>query len=116
MALNNTDFKDLFFSKVKGGEDKMVDAFVEKNKEYSLKKRPMGYEMDHRDIKLLRLKSFTVGKAIDDEIFWADNAQERLQQVLTGLVPFVEFLNGVVMPDPLEDSSSEDEAGEENGE
>lgn len=114
-ALTNTDFKDVFFAKVKDGEDKMVDAFVEKNKEYALKKRPMGYEMDHRDIKLLRLKSFTVGKKVDDDIFWADDAQERISDVVKGLVSFVEFLNGVVMPDPLEDSSSEEEDGEENG-
>jgi uncharacterized protein (TIGR02453 family) len=108
-ALNDAEFRGVFFGKVKGGEEKMVDAFAEKNKEYSLKKRPQGYEMDHRDIKLLRLKSFTVGKAVDDDIFWADDAQERIAGVIRGLVPFVEFLNRVVMPDPLEDSSSEED-------
>lgn len=114
-ALTNADFREVFFPKVKAGADKIVDAFAERNKEYSLKKRPVGYEMDHRDIKLLRLKSFTVGTSVPDDIFWADDAQERIGRVLRGLVPFVEFLNSVVMPDPLADTSSEEEEAQANG-
>lgn len=41
-ALNNADFKRVFFPQIKasGPQDKVLDALAEKNKEYSLKKRP----------------------------------------------------------------------------
>ena len=41
-ALNNADFKRVFFPQIKASapEDKVLDALAEKNKEYSLKKRP----------------------------------------------------------------------------
>ena len=45
--------------------------------------------MDHRDIKLLRLKSFTVSKYVDDSLFTSDDAQEKIKEVLQGLAPFV---------------------------
>lgn len=118
-VLENPTFKDVFFPKVKTGkgkEDALVDAFFEKNKEYALKKRPQGYEITHRDIKLLRLKSFTVGKKIDESMLLADNAQEQVGDVIRGLAPFVEFLNSIVMPDPGADSSGSDEDGNQDEE
>jgi hypothetical protein len=48
-----------------------------------------GYEMDHRDIKLLCLKNFTVIKKLDDSIFYGDDAQEKIADIMRGLLPFV---------------------------
>lgn len=94
--------------------------------------------MDHRDIKLLCLKNFTVIRKLDDSIFYGDDSQEKIADIMRGLSPFVSnqipqkspklrclsnsdqqvtFLNSVVMPDPSldEDSSSEEEQdGDEN--
>lgn len=41
-ALNDATFKRTFFPQIKAGasEDKVIDALADKNKEYSLKKRP----------------------------------------------------------------------------
>jgi uncharacterized protein (DUF2461 family) len=117
-ALNNQTFRDVFFPAVKPstGEDGVVDAFAERNKDTALKKRPQGYDMEHRDIRLLRLRNFVVGKNIDDTLLCRDDAQEKVAEVLRGLEPFVTFLNSIVMPDPSldnDDSSSEEGEGDD---
>lgn len=48
-----------------------------------------GYEMTHPDIKLLRLRNFTVGKKVDDGMFCRDDAQEKLTDIIRALYPFV---------------------------
>jgi len=91
----------------------VVRAFTEANKENALKTRPKGVDPDHRDIELLKLKNYTVGKKFTDEDFTAPDAQERVMNSIKALVGFVTFLNSVVMPDPGNDSDSEDEEGED---
>ncbi|KAK5987905.1 hypothetical protein PT974_12041 [Cladobotryum mycophilum] len=119
-ALNNPIFKNVFFPGVKesAGEEGVVKAFVEKNKGNALKKRPMGYDVTHRDIELLKLKNFTVGTSIDEhDILCSDDAQEKLADIMRGLHPFIAFLNSIVMPDPNvdEDDDTEDDEDDENG-
>lgn len=48
-----------------------------------------GYEADHRDIKLLRLKSYTVGTKIDENILCRDDAQTKIAELIQGLSSFV---------------------------
>lgn len=106
----------------------VVKAFVGKNQSNALKKRPMvcvnagsevlmlihlqGYDVTHRDIELLKLKNFTVGTKINEDILCKDSTQEKLSEIMTGLLSFVTFLNGIVMPDAPEESSDEEDEEE----
>jgi hypothetical protein len=48
-----------------------------------------GYDADHKDIKLLRLKNFTISrKLVDSEITSADSL-ERIADLIGSMVPFV---------------------------
>ncbi|KAI0396558.1 hypothetical protein F5Y17DRAFT_89819 [Xylariaceae sp. FL0594] len=94
-------------------ERRILKAFADKNKENALKTKPKGFNPEHRDIQLLKLRNYTVGRQIPDEDLYADDAQERIVEVIRAMVPFVTFLNSVVMPDPGVDSDSEEEEEEE---
>ncbi|KAL5090525.1 hypothetical protein Trisim1_004419 [Trichoderma cf. simile WF8] len=111
-------FKKEFFPSVKDkdGVEGVVKAFVAKNQENALKKKPMGYEVTHRDIELLKLRNYTVGTKIDDELLSSDNAQAKLKDIMRGLSGFVTFLNSVVMPDPNLDDDESDDEDDEGGE
>lgn len=50
---------------------------------------PKGYEHDNPNIDLLRLRSYTVGKPLSDEILLSPDAQERIESLIEVLVPFV---------------------------
>ncbi|KAG6058962.1 hypothetical protein E4U32_004325 [Claviceps aff. humidiphila group G2b] len=115
-TLNEASFKKTFFPKIKAsaGPDAVVKAFAERNKENALKKRPMGYEITHRDIELLKLRNFTIGTKIDADFFTKDDVQESLADLIRGLCGFVTFLNGIVLPDPGmgdEDDDDDDDDG-----
>lgn len=47
------------------------------------------YEADHRDIDLLRLRNFTIGKKIPDTIFTAEDGQEQIVDIVRAMVGFV---------------------------
>ncbi|PTB64627.1 hypothetical protein BBK36DRAFT_1176872 [Trichoderma citrinoviride] len=117
-AMGDPLFRKTFFPALeKKGVEDVVKAFVGRNQENALKKRPMGYEVTHRDIELLKLRNFTIMKNLDDEVLCGDNAQTKLKDILSGLSGFVTFLNSIVMPDPnLDDDESDDEDGQEGEE
>jgi hypothetical protein len=48
-----------------------------------------GYENDHRDIELLRLKNYTIGKKLADKDVLAPQALNTICNLLATLVPFV---------------------------
>ncbi|KAJ9491012.1 hypothetical protein VN97_g2228 [Penicillium thymicola] len=48
-----------------------------------------GYEADNENIKLLRLRSFTIGKPIPDEELTGDDAQEKIATWVGVMEPFV---------------------------
>lgn len=48
-----------------------------------------GYEVTHRDIELLKLKSYTVGAKVDDKIFCGDDAQAKIADMIRGLFGYV---------------------------
>ncbi|EEY21998.1 conserved hypothetical protein [Verticillium alfalfae VaMs.102] len=71
------------------GDEEAVDAFCQGNQENALKTKPKGWEADHRDIGLLKLRSYTVGAKIEDGLFAREDAQERLKDMVVAMEPFV---------------------------
>ncbi|KFA63610.1 hypothetical protein S40285_04117 [Stachybotrys chlorohalonatus IBT 40285] len=115
-VLGDPAFTAAFFPELKKGADAeaAVDAFCKKNAESALKKRPKDYAIDHRDIALLRLRSYTVGTKIDDRLLCEDDAQEKIAGIVRAMSGFVAFLNGIVMPDPGADDEG-DESEDDDG-
>ncbi|KAM7215076.1 Conserved hypothetical protein (DUF2461) domain containing protein [Rhypophila decipiens] len=70
-------------------ETSVIKAFAELNKESALKIRPQGYQPDHRDIELLKLRSFTVSKKIPDDMFTYEDGQEEIARIFGAMVGFV---------------------------
>lgn len=64
---------------------KVVKAFTAQNAENALKTKPKGFDSDHKDIDLLRLKNFTLGRKLKDEEVNLD----RISELLACLRPFV---------------------------
>ncbi|KAI1626710.1 hypothetical protein EDD37DRAFT_676358 [Exophiala viscosa] len=87
-------------------ERKAIKAFVAQNSENALKTKPKGYDADNPNIEMLRLRNFTLGKAIPDEKVLSEHGLQNILDLIGVLVPFVTYLNSVVMPD--EDDSSSD--------
>lgn len=96
-----------FLKGVAKDEKKAIKAFAAQNSENALKTRPKGYEADNANIELLRLRNFTLGKRIPDEIVTGKHGLATVLDLIGALVPFVTYLNSVVMPDE-DDSSSDD--------
>ncbi|TFB01156.1 hypothetical protein CCMA1212_006666 [Trichoderma ghanense] len=117
-AMADPLFRKTFFPALeKKGVEDVVKAFAGRNQENALKKKPMGYEVTHRDIELLKLRNFTVVTHLNDDVLCSDNAQTKLKDILSGLSGFVFFLNSIVMPDPnLDDDESDDDDGQEGEE
>ncbi|ROW03066.1 hypothetical protein VMCG_05747 [Cytospora schulzeri] len=111
-ALMDEDFRRTFLPTAKSGDEKScLRAFAKANEGNALKTKPKGFDATHRDIELLKLRNFTVGKKIPDSIFTAEDGLEQITGIISAMVGFITFLNDVVMPDPDmdSDSSSEDE-------
>ncbi|KAM6533120.1 hypothetical protein FALCPG4_006140 [Fusarium falciforme] len=122
-VLNDQDLKRVFLPKAasKSDPESALLAFAEKNKSNALKTKPKGFVAEHRDIELLKLRNFTIGTQIDDDIFYADDAQEKISDIIRPMVGYITFLNSIVMPDPGADDDSDDDGdddgddGEDNG-
>ncbi|KAJ0424297.1 hypothetical protein BJY00DRAFT_309213 [Aspergillus carlsbadensis] len=89
-----------FLGGIPDDEDEAVEAFAKQNSESALKTKPKGYEHDNENIKLLRLRSFTIGKPVSDADLLSPDAQEKVATLIGIMEPFVTYLNNVVMPDP----------------
>ncbi|KAJ5571401.1 hypothetical protein N7535_005061 [Penicillium sp. DV-2018c] len=97
--LRAPEMRRLFLKGAADDDDAVVDAFTHHNRESALKTKPKGYDADNKNIKLLRLRSFTIGKPISDEELTGGDAQERITALIGVMEPFVTYLNSVVMPD-----------------
>ncbi|KAI1429851.1 hypothetical protein F5Y12DRAFT_725828 [Xylaria sp. FL1777] len=114
-VLTDPEFVRIFLPNAVGKkEDKVLKAFADGNQENALKTKPKGFNPDHRDIHLLKLRNYTIGRRIPEEELHSNNAQEKVMQVIRAMVPFITFLNSVVMPDPGVDSDSDEENEEED--
>ncbi|KAK4868891.1 hypothetical protein LT330_006500 [Penicillium expansum] len=98
-VLRAPEMRREFLKGASDDDDAVVDAFTHHNKESALKTKPKGYEADNKNIKLLRLRSFTIGKPISDDELTGDDAQEKIAALVGVMEPFVTYLNSVVMPD-----------------
>ncbi|OCK79759.1 hypothetical protein K432DRAFT_382782 [Lepidopterella palustris CBS 459.81] len=114
-VLTDSRIRKAFFGGVADDEKKAVRAFAGQNAENALKTKPKGYENDHKDIELLRLRSYTIGKKLGDDEVVGAKGLERIAELISCLVPFITYLNSVVMPDGESDESSEDEPDVESG-
>ncbi|CEN61914.1 hypothetical protein ASPCAL08559 [Aspergillus calidoustus] len=101
-VLSSEPFRSMFLPAAKGKTEGALKEFAVANKEGALKTKPKGYDADHRDIELLKLRNYHVVKYVDDEIFTAEDGQERIIQIISTLQPFVTFLNSIIMPDQSE--------------
>ncbi|KAK3945666.1 hypothetical protein QBC46DRAFT_302875 [Diplogelasinospora grovesii] len=100
-----------------GSEKKVLwDSFCGgMNAENALKKAPKGYPANHPNIELLKLRNFTLSKRVDDSVFTDTNGQERVKEIVRAMVPFITYLNRIVMPDPGDDDDDDDEDGDGGG-
>ncbi|RMJ14819.1 hypothetical protein CDV36_005530 [Fusarium kuroshium] len=116
-VLNDQDLKRVFLPKAasKNDPESALLAFAEKNKSNALKTKPKGFVAEHRDIELLKLRNFTIGTQIDDDIFSADDAQEKISDIIRPMVGYITFLNSIVMPDPGDDDDSDEDDGDGDG-
>ncbi|KAK4126855.1 hypothetical protein N657DRAFT_640716 [Parathielavia appendiculata] len=90
-------------------EEAALRAFADGNKEGALKTRPKGFIPEHRNMQLLKLRNFTVGRKVADALFTGQRGQEEVASVIGDMVGFITHLNRIVMPDPGDDESGEDE-------
>ncbi|KAF3761806.1 hypothetical protein M406DRAFT_281903 [Cryphonectria parasitica EP155] len=117
-VLGEEGFRRTFLPGTRQGDvEGCVKAFAKYNKSNALKTKPKGFDAGHRDIELLKLRNFTIGKKVPDSIFTAPDAQDQITAIVQAMVGYITFLNDIVMPDPNVDSDSssdeEDEEGEE---
>ncbi|KAF2446925.1 hypothetical protein P171DRAFT_429869 [Karstenula rhodostoma CBS 690.94] len=112
-VLTDVGIRKSFFG---GVDDKeAVKAFTNQssNRSNALKKHPKGYDADHKDIDLLRLRNFTLGTKLSDKEVVGANGLDRIAELIGCMVPFITYLNSVVMPDE-ESSDSSEENGEDS--
>lgn len=77
--INNKKFKDNFITGL--------------TMEGSLKRSPKGYEEDNPAIKYLRLKSFTISKAVTDAEIILPSFKKNITDTFKSMQPFLNFLN-----------------------
>ncbi|KAK2795893.1 hypothetical protein FQN50_009671 [Emmonsiellopsis sp. PD_5] len=114
-VLTRPDIRKDIFNGIPKDERKAVLAFVGQNKESALKTKPKGYDADNQNIDLLRLRSFTVSKKLEDKDLLGPEALDRVARIVGILEPFVTYLNSVVMPDPIDEDPSDDDDDVEEG-
>lgn len=52
-----------------------------------------GYDKEHRDIELLRLRNFTLGTKLSDEEVVGAKGLERIAELVACIVPFVSCIS-----------------------
>ncbi|RDA88041.1 hypothetical protein CP532_5308 [Ophiocordyceps camponoti-leonardi (nom. inval.)] len=111
-VLDEPLLRKYFFPGVKAaaGPEAAVKAFVDMNQDNALKKRPMGYEVTHRDIELLKLRNFVVKKPIDADLLCRDHALQSVADMAQALVGLV------LMPDPNFNDEGENASSHEGAE
>lgn len=69
----------------------VINAFISSrsNAESALKTKPKGFDADHKDILLLRLRSFTIGRKLTDEEVLGPHFLERVAELFRIMCPFV---------------------------
>ncbi|KAJ4319670.1 hypothetical protein N0V94_003813 [Neodidymelliopsis sp. IMI 364377] len=115
--LNGEQIRKEFLGGTSNNDKKVVKAFIglTSNASTALKRHPKDYNMDHKDIELLRLRSFTLGKKLSDDEVVGPKGMGRISELISCIEPFITYLNSVVMPDEESSSSSEDDEEDDDG-
>ncbi|KAK5090851.1 hypothetical protein LTR05_001028 [Lithohypha guttulata] len=93
---------------------KATQAFCKQNEENALKTKPKGYDVDHPNIELLRLKNFTVGQNVSDDDILSSGGLGRILELIRVMQPFVAYLNSIVMPDEAADTDDDSSSSSSN--
>ncbi|KAJ8097560.1 hypothetical protein POJ06DRAFT_34473 [Lipomyces tetrasporus] len=105
--IEHPDMSKFFF---RGPNLTPLEQFLAMNQGDSLKKNPKGYPKDHKDIQLLRLRSYTVHRLLSNDDFAPGKEPiEIIIPIFRALVPFIQFLNSVIMD---QEESEDDQAVE----
>ncbi|KAK9373158.1 uncharacterized protein V1513DRAFT_449996 [Lipomyces chichibuensis] len=89
-----------------------LEQFVAMNQGDALKKNPKGYPKDHKEIQLLRLRSYTIHRLLSDDDFAPKMAPiDKIVTIFRALVPFIQFLNSVIMDQEDSDANSDSQTG-----
>ncbi|KAI9845616.1 MAG: hypothetical protein M1838_001676 [Thelocarpon superellum] len=110
-VLQDASMRKEFLGGVSKDEKKVVQAFLGHNQENILKTKPKGFEADNPNINILRLRNYTVGKRLADVEVLGPKGLRRIADLVGILMPFITYLNSVVMPD--DDPSSHGSSDEE---
>jgi uncharacterized protein (TIGR02453 family) len=65
----------------------------------TLKRAPKGYEPDHPDIDLIKLKSFVGMHQIPDSIIKKNGLEDYVSEVFEATAPLVNYLNAAILDD-----------------
>ncbi|CAI9626763.1 unnamed protein product [Alternaria burnsii] len=108
-VLTDAGIREAFLGGVKEDEKKAVKAFtsLSMNQSNALKRNPKGYDHDHKDIELLRLRNFTMGRKLTDDEIVGVGGLERVGELVANMVPFITYLNSIAMPDDDTSDSSD---------
>lgn len=108
-VLTGDDFAAEFFSNPQRKDERsIIQSFVEKNGEDALKTAPKNYSKDHKDIDLLRLKSFTISKKFTDKEVLSSDFSDKVTNTFKHMEPLITYLNSCVMPDLNGDEDSDE--------
>jgi len=97
--LTSDKLRKTFFPGVKKDTEKVVEAFCKMSNNNALKKKPKGYDADHKDISLLKLRNFVLRKGISDADIVSENAIDIVADIVEATEPFITYLNNAVVPD-----------------
>jgi uncharacterized protein (TIGR02453 family) len=86
---NTSEFLDII-------ESKDFKNTFQLSQEDKLKKAPKGYETDHPQIEILKLKSFIATFPIKDEEFFKPEIVNKLKNAFKSVYPFIVFLRNAV--------------------
>ncbi|KAK4569584.1 hypothetical protein LTR86_003347 [Recurvomyces mirabilis] len=113
-VLTDNELRKSFLNSVSKDEKKIVKAFFSSNSENALKTKPKGYEADHPEIELLRLRNYTLGTKLKEADLLGEQGLEHVAKLLATLKPMITFLNSVVMPDEEESEEEDEQASDES--
>lgn len=86
-VLNHPDMKKFFF---RNPNKTPIQQFIDMNQGDALKKGPKGFPKDHKNMKLLCLRSYTVHSILSDSTFdVGSNAIDKILRVFKAMVPLV---------------------------
>jgi len=72
-----------------GPDDSFLLAFAQLGSKMLTILIYQGYDAEHRDIDLLRLKNFTIGRKLTDQEVVGNKGLGRVAELISVMVPFV---------------------------